>query len=154
METDGILVEWLAPDSKPLGGRAPATDLVEFVAVLDELGCTNVRVHADGLLIPRIEIVSRGSHIGTNAEIICELWWDGQVGNLPLDRPTTGGIGLLDYPSNRLLAEAYKLAVADGKMYSHPQMVRDINGHWYVIHIGFTSGKFLAADLRKVGYWQ
>lgn len=155
METEnGILVEWLDPEGKPMGGRVQPEMLSGFVAQLDALGREHVRVHADGLLTPRIEIEYRGSHIRTTAEIICHLFWDGQVGNLTLDRPTTGAIGLNDSPHYRKKAEAYQRAVAAGKLYSQPQMVRDINGHWYVIHTGFTGGKWLKNDLRKIGYWK
>ncbi|MCL4296203.1 MAG: hypothetical protein KJ077_10765 [Anaerolineae bacterium] len=130
-------------------------DLAGFVADLDRLGCTDIVIEAGHLLTPRIDIVYRGGVTLTTSgdkEVVCNLVWDGEVGSLHLDRRQGFGIALRDNSRNRRTARAYQQAVADGKFFERRRLTRDINGHWYVAMDHYPMGKYLASDLRKLGY--
>ena len=79
-------------------------------------------------------------------EIVCSPVWP----NINVDRRRSFGIVLR--PSKIALALRYKNAVENGKIYSNPCIALDALGKTYIKHDGFVWGKYLNADLKKVGF--
>jgi len=87
-----------------------------------------------------------------NDEIVCTPLWP----NIKVDWIGTYSISLRK--SDRLLAERYKRAVEDGKIYTNPRIVKTRPHNpkdpqkTYVKSDGFVMAKYLNSDLKKLGY--
>lgn len=78
------------------------------------------------------------------AMLVVETHWHGQN----LDRPNTGGTAVKD----QRMADRLVRAINSGAAYSNPKVVRDVSGQTYVHADRAFMGKYLNADLRKLGY--
>lgn len=152
-----IQVLWKDKDGVPREMAVDPSNLAEAVAELDENGATHVVIEAGHLLKPRIELNFKPVTLkalvpAVRPLILCRLLFDGQVGNLTMDRREGYGIELYDTPYDRDVALAYKRAVADGVFFKRRWLTRDINGRWFVMLGSVVLPKYMASDLRQRGY--
>lgn len=133
------------------------TRLAETVTELDQGGAHDVVIEAGHLVKPRIElnfktVTLKALTSAVPPQICCKLVFDGEVGNLHLDRRDGYGMEFRDTPYNRDIALAYKRAVADGVFFKRRWLTRDVNGRWYVMIGSIVLAKYLEGDLRHRGY--
>lgn len=84
-----------------------------------------------------------------DGELHADTHWTGA----DLDRPCTGGIVLgADTRAHRMLAARLTLAVEAGAVYLHPEVATDIYGQSYVKADRKVMGKYLNADLVRLGF--
>lgn len=72
--------------------------------------------------------------------------WSG----VELDRPFTGGFRLMK--GQMKLAQRLKRAIDDQQAYEDPEVVHDMNGQSYVEVRSLVLGKYMDADLKRLGY--
>lgn len=83
--------------------------------------------------------------LGGAPRYLVETHWTG----VELDRPCTGGIST---GGDWKLAERLARAINAGAIHTDPKVVQDINGKTYVQSGHKVMGRYLNADLRKLGY--
>lgn len=71
-------------------------------------------------------------------------------GGAELDRPTTYGFGLK--ANHAGLATRLKRAIDAQAVFTDPKIVNDVNGHTYVMAKCLVMGRYLNADLKRLGY--
>lgn len=92
-------------------------------------------------ILARVEIINNDRD-----GITVQAVWDG------VDRPTTHGYGLLDTPSHRKLALRLKAAIEAGVVYPDPKIAVDNFGQTYVQASAKVMGKYMNADLKRLGF--
>lgn len=75
--------------------------------------------------------------------------WTDWVGNKPLDRSRTFGIST---GSNKRLADRLARAINDGAVFYNPVIKSDVAGNTYVSADRRVMGRYLNADLKRLGY--
>lgn len=135
------------------------TCLAETVTKLDQGGARDVVIEAGHLVKPRIELNFKPVTLkalvpAVSPQICCKLVFDGEVGNLHLDRRDGYWMEFRDTSYNRDIALAYKRAVADGVFFKRRWLTRDVNGRWFVMIGSIVLAKYLGGELRQRGYLQ
>lgn len=81
-----------------------------------------------------------------NDYVVVEIHWEGE----PLDRPYTTGIHVAK--KNHKLAQRLVRCINAQKAFEHPHVARDTNGKSYVSFTLLVIGKYLNADLKRLGF--
>lgn len=95
---------------------------------------------------PKGSIEKRAAVGGVPGGIVVNVTWTWSGG--PLDRPYTGGW----YVPNMKLAERLVRAIDAGVVHVERTLARDINGATYVAARALVLGRYLNADLKRLGF--
>ena len=69
-----------------------------------------------------------------------------------VDRARTSSLTLVNKPSNMALANRYKRAIESGAAFCHVELTHDSKGKSYIHAVENVMGRYLNADLKKLGY--
>lgn len=78
---------------------------------------------------------------GNTGIAVHPVWFD-------VDRPDTGGWVV----SNRSVARRLKAAIEDGNALANVHVATDVRGETYVAYNSRVMGRYMNADLRRLGY--